>query len=37
MERRSARLWRIKGRCMDTIFVERLWTSLRYEDIDLRA
>ena len=22
-----------KGRCMDNIFVERLWRSLKYEDI----
>jgi putative transposase len=26
-----------KGRCMDNIFIERLWRSLKYEDIDLRA
>jgi putative transposase len=26
-----------KGRCMDNIFVERLWRSLKYEDIYLRA
>lgn len=25
-----------KGRCMDNIFVERLWRSLKYEDIYLR-
>jgi putative transposase len=22
-----------KGRCMDNIFVERLWRSLKYEDV----
>ena len=26
-----------KGRCMDNIFVERLWRSLKYEDIYLHA
>lgn len=26
-----------KGRCMDNIFVERLWRSLKYEDVYLRA
>ena len=26
-----------KGRCMDNIFVERLWRSLKYEDLYLRA
>lgn len=26
-----------KGRCMDQVFVERLWRSLKYEDIYLRA
>jgi putative transposase len=26
-----------KGRCMDNIFIERLWRSLKYEDIYLRA
>ena len=26
-----------KGRCMDNVFVERLWRSLKYEDIYLRA
>ena len=25
------------GRCMDNVFVERLWRSLKYEDIYLRA
>jgi putative transposase len=26
-----------KGRCMDNIFVERLWRSLKYENIYLHA
>src|SRR5512132_1256628 len=26
-----------KGRCMDNVFVERLWRSLKYEDIYLKA
>ncbi len=26
-----------KGRCMDNVFVERLWRSLKYEDLYLRA
>ena len=26
-----------KGRCLDNIFVERLWRSLKYEDIYLHA
>jgi putative transposase len=26
-----------KGRCLDNVFVERLWRSLKYEDIYLRA
>lgn len=26
-----------KGRCMDNIFIERLWRSLKYEDVYLRA
>src|SRR4051794_23122238 len=26
-----------KGRCMDNIFIERLWRSLKYEDIYLRV
>ena len=26
-----------KGRCMDNVLVERLWRSLKYEDIYLRA
>src|SRR3712207_4840494 len=26
-----------KGRCMDNIFVERLWRSLKYEDVYLHA
>jgi len=26
-----------KGRCLDNIFVERLWRSLKYEDVYLRA
>jgi putative transposase len=26
-----------KGRCMDDVFVERLWRSLKYEDLYLRA
>jgi putative transposase len=26
-----------KGRCMDNIFVERLWRSLKYEEIYLHA
>jgi putative transposase len=26
-----------KGRCMDNIFVERLWRSLKYEEVYLRA
>ena len=26
-----------KGRCMDNIFVERLWRSLKYEEVSLDA
>lgn len=26
-----------KGRCLDNVFVERLWRSLKYEDVYLRA
>ena len=26
-----------KGRCMDTIFIERLWRSLKYEEVYLHA
>ena len=26
-----------KGRCMDNIFVERLWRSLKYEEVYLNA
>jgi putative transposase len=26
-----------KGRCMDNVFIERLWRSLKYEDVYLRA
>ena len=26
-----------KGRCMDNIFIERLWRSLKYEDVYLHA
>ncbi|SOD97264.1 putative transposase [Caenispirillum bisanense] len=26
-----------RGRCMDNIFIERLWRSLKYEDVYLRA
>ena len=26
-----------KGRCIDNVFVERLWRSLKYEDIYLKA
>jgi putative transposase len=26
-----------KGRCIDNVFIERLWRSVRYEDIYLRA
>jgi putative transposase len=26
-----------KGRCMDNVFVERLWRSLKYEDVYLKA
>ena len=26
-----------KGRCMDNVFVERLWRSLKYEEVYLRA
>ena len=25
-----------RGRCLDNVFIERLWRSLKYEDIDLR-
>ncbi len=24
-----------KGRCLDNVFVERLWRTVKYEDIDL--
>jgi putative transposase len=24
-----------KGRCMDNIFVERLWRSLKYEEVEV--
>jgi len=26
-----------KGRCMDNIFIERLWRSLKYEEVYLKA
>ena len=26
-----------KGRCMDNVFVERLWRSLKYENVYLHA
>ena len=26
-----------KGRCMDNVFVERLWRSIKYEDVYLKA
>jgi len=26
-----------KGRCLDNIFIERLWRSLKYEDIYIKA
>ena len=26
-----------KGRCMDNVFIERLWRSLKYEDVYLHA
>ena len=26
-----------KGRCMDNVFVERLWRSVKYEEIYLKA
>ena len=26
-----------KGRCLDNVFVERLWRTVKYEDIYLRA
>lgn len=26
-----------KGRCLDNVFVERLWRSLKYEEVYLRA
>ena len=26
-----------KGRCMDNIFIERLWRSLKYEEVYLNA
>ena len=26
-----------RGRCMDNIFIERLWRSLKYEDIYLKS
>ena len=26
-----------KGRCMDNVFVERLWRSLKYEEVYLHA
>jgi putative transposase len=26
-----------KGRCIDNVFVERLWRSLKYEDVYLKA
>jgi putative transposase len=26
-----------KGRCLDNVFVERLWRSLKYEDVYLKA
>jgi hypothetical protein len=26
-----------KGRCMDNVFVERLWRSLKYEEVYLNA
>src|SRR5438270_5654531 len=35
MASRSA--WTAKGRCMDNIFVERLWRSLKYEEVYLHA
>jgi putative transposase len=26
-----------KGRCLDNVFVERLWRSLKYEDVYIKA
>ena len=26
-----------KGRCLDNVFVERLWRSLKYEEVYLKA
>ena len=26
-----------KGRCMDNVFIERLWRSLKYEEVYLKA
>lgn len=26
-----------KGRCLDNVFVERLWRSLKYEEVHLNA
>ena len=26
-----------KGRCMDNVFIERLWRSLKYEEVYLHA
>ena len=26
-----------RGRCMDNIFIERLWRSIKYEDIHLNG
>ena len=26
-----------RGRCMDNVFVERLWRSIKYEEVDLKA
>ena len=35
--RRSASRWTARGRWMDNVFIERLWRSLKYEDIYLKG
>ena len=37
MKRREIAISNGKGRCMDNIFVERLWRSLKYEEVYLNA
>jgi putative transposase len=37
MTQGSRPAWRWKGRCLDNIFIERFWRSLKYECVYLHA